>query len=81
MIHSKNLKVKEIPIRKGECIIWLSNTLHGAFEIKNKNLSRKSMAIHFNYEKSEKVFYPSYSNLEKGKFIYRKLENINNQSI
>ena len=80
LIESKKLIIKEIPIKKGECIIWLSNTLHGAFEIKNKQLSRKSMAIHFNYEKSEKAFYPSYSNLEKGKYVYRSLDNINNQS-
>lgn len=78
IIKAKNIKIKEIPIKKGQCIIWLSNTLHGAFTIKNKNLTRKSMAVHYHYQNSEKVFYPSYSNLEKGKFVYRQLNNINN---
>lgn len=77
IIKAKNIKIKEIPIKKGQCIIWLSNTLHGAFTIKNKKLTRKSMAVHYHYQNSEKVFYPSYSNLEKGKFVYRQLNNIN----
>jgi len=77
IIEANDITVKEIPIKKGECIIWLANTLHGAYKIKNAALSRKSMAIHFHYEKSELSFYPSYSNLEKGKFIPRQIENIN----
>ena len=63
-------------IKKGQCLIWLSNTLHGSFKIKDKNLSRKSMAIHYHYEKCEKIFYPSYSNIEKGKFIPRSLSDL-----
>jgi len=76
IMDDNNIEIKELPIKKGQCIIWLSNLLHGAFSIKNKNLSRKSMAIHFHYEKCEKIFFPSYSNLEKGKFIYRSLNDL-----
>ena len=80
LVKAKNLTVKEVPIKKGQCIIWLSNTLHGAFAIKNKKLSRKSLAIHYHYQNCEKIFYPCYSNLEKGKYIPRHLDNINNQN-
>lgn len=76
IMEDNDIEIKELPIKKGECIIWSSNLLHGAFSIKNKNLSRKSMAIHFHYEDCEKIFYPSYSNLEKGKFIYRSLHDL-----
>ena len=76
MIECQNIEVAELPIKKGHCIIWLSNTLHGAFSIKDKNLTRKSLAIHFHYEKCEKVFFPSYSNLEKGNFLLRNLNKL-----
>ena len=74
----KAMKIEIITpnIKKGQCLIWLSNTLHGSFKIKDKNLSRKSMAIHYHYEKCEKIFYPSYSNIEKGKFIPRSLSDL-----
>ena len=77
LIKSKRLKTKELPIKKGQCIIWLSNLLHGAFKIKNPLLSRKSLVVHFHYDKCEKVYYPSYSNVERGKYIFRNIENIN----
>ena len=34
------------------------------------------MAIHFHYEDCEKIFYPSYSNVEKGKFIPRSISDL-----
>jgi ectoine hydroxylase-related dioxygenase (phytanoyl-CoA dioxygenase family) len=73
-VIANNLEIVTPILKKGECIIWLSNTLHGAFKIKDKSLSRKSVAIHFHYSKCKKIFYPSYSNLEKGRIIERSLE-------
>ena len=70
------LEIVSLPIKKGECIIWLGNSLHGSMPIKNEKLSRKSMAIHYHYEKCDKIFYPSYSNLKKSKFVYRSIEDI-----
>ena len=77
IIKSKNLKIKELPIKKGQCIIWSSNLLHGAYKIKNPSLTRKSLVIHFHYDRCEKVYYPSYSNVEKGRYMFRNIENIN----
>ena len=77
LMKDNDINIKELTIKKGQCIIWQSNTLHGAYKIKNKELSRKSMAIHFHYENCEKIFYPSYSNLEKGKYVYRSLKDLN----
>ena len=49
--------------------MWLSNTLHGAYEIKDKKLTRKSLVVHYHYDKCEMLFYPNYSNLLKGKLV------------
>ena len=75
-VEENDLEVISLPIKKGECIIWLGNSLHGSIPIKNEKLSRKSMAIHYHYEKCNKIFYPSYSNLRKNKFVYRSIEDI-----
>jgi len=75
-IKCQDLKIVTPELKKGQCIVWLSNTLHGSYDIKNDSLSRKSMAIHFHYEKCEKIFFPSYSNIEKGKFIPRSLSSL-----
>lgn len=75
-IKCQNLEIVTPELKKGQCIVWLSNTLHGSYNIKNDSLSRKSMAIHFHYERCEKIFYPSYSNIEKGKFIPRAISSL-----
>ena len=75
-IECQELQIVTPELKKGQCIIWLSNTLHGSYKIKNNSLTRKSMAIHFHYEKCEKIFFPSYSNIEKGKFVPRSLTNL-----
>ncbi len=76
MIKAHKLKIVTPNVKKGECIIWLSNTLHGAYKINDLSLSRKSIAIHYHYEKCEKIFYPSFSNLEKGRYIQRSIADL-----
>ncbi len=76
MIKVNELTIETPAMKKGQCLIWLSNTLHGAFEIINKKSSRKSIAIHYHYEKCEKIFYPSFSNLESGRIIERSLRDL-----
>jgi len=76
MLQSQSIRIETPELKKGQCIVWLSNTLHGSYAIKNKSLSRKSIAIHYHYEKCEKIFFPSYSNLEKGKYVPRSLKDL-----
>ena len=76
MIKINNLEIITPPLKKGQCLIWSSNLLHGGSEMKNKNLTRKSLVVHFHYKKCEKIFFPSYSNIEKGKFIERNLKDL-----
>lgn len=76
MIKTNSLEIVTPSLKKGQCLVWSSNLLHGSFEIKNKSLSRKSLVVHYHYEKCEKIFFPSHSNLEKGKLIERNLKNL-----
>jgi len=76
MIKTNDLEIIAPLLKKGQCLIWSSNLLHGGYEIKNKNLSRKSLVVHFHYDKCEKIFFPSHSNIEKGKLIERNLKDL-----
>jgi ectoine hydroxylase-related dioxygenase (phytanoyl-CoA dioxygenase family) len=80
IIKSNNLKISTPILKKGQVLVWLSNTLHGSYEIKDKSLTRQSLVVHFHYEKCERIFYPSYSHLEKGKFIPRSLKDLDIRS-
>ena len=76
IIKRKKTKVKEIPIKKGEAIIWDANLLHGGLKIKDKNLTRKSLVYHFHFKGCKKYFNPIYSLESKGIFAERNLEKI-----
>ena len=75
-IKIKKAKVKEIPIKKGELIIWDANLLHGGLKIKNKNLTRKSLVYHYHFEGCKKYFNPIYSFPSKGIFAERDLKKL-----
>jgi ectoine hydroxylase-related dioxygenase (phytanoyl-CoA dioxygenase family) len=75
-IKTNKLDIVTPKLKKGQCIIWLSNALHGAYAIKNSQLTRRSLVVHYHFEKCKKLFYPSYSNLKMGKLIPRTLKNL-----
>ena len=64
MIKAHNLEVVTPTLKKGQCLVWSSNLLHGAFEIKNKNLSRKSLVVHI-ITKNVKIFFQVTAILKK----------------
>ena len=75
-IRKKKAKVKEVPIKKGEAIIWDANLLHGGLKIKDKNLTRKSLVYHYHFEGCKKYFNPIYSLVSKGIFAERNLNKL-----
>ena len=75
-IRKKKAKVKEVPIKKGEAIIWDANLLHGGLKIKDKNLTRKSLVYHYHFEGCKKYFNPIYSLVSKGIFAERDLNKL-----
>tara|TARA_B100000989_G_C19493644_1_gene450970 strand:+ start:543 stop:1325 length:783 start_codon:yes stop_codon:yes gene_type:complete len=75
-IRKKKAKIKEIPIKKGEAIIWDANLLHGGLKIKDKNLTRKSLVYHYHFEGCKKYFNPIYSLASKGIFAERDLNKL-----
>ena len=75
-IQTSKMDIVTPRLRKGQCLIWLSNALHGAYAIKNNHLTRKSLVVHYHFDRCKKLFYPSYSNLKTGKLIPRTMKNL-----
>ncbi len=76
LIRKKKLKTIELPIKKGQIIIWDANTLHGAFKIRNSKLTRKSMVVHYHFSNCEKYYNPLYSLTSKKIYSQRNLNKI-----
>jgi len=47
VIESSQFERKEFHAKKGDVLIWHANLVHGGAPIVNKNLTRKSMVIHY----------------------------------
>jgi ectoine hydroxylase-related dioxygenase (phytanoyl-CoA dioxygenase family) len=77
MIECNSLEIITPKLKKGQCLIWLANLLHGSYKIKDNSLSRRSLVVHFHYSACKTIFFPSHSNLEKAKFIPRRLADLN----
>lgn len=64
----EDLEKKIVTIKKGQCLIWAAELLHGSVKIENNSKTRKSQAIHYSFEKCARYFHPMFSNIEKGVF-------------
>ncbi len=71
----KELKLKPEPIiiKKGQCLVWSANLLHGAFKRKNKKLTRKSMVTHYHFEGC-KFYNPIYTDFSNKVYNERILD-------
>lgn len=76
LIKKKKLTFKEFPIKKGQAIIWDANTLHGAFKIKDKNITRKSLVIHYHFSGCKKYYNPLYSFVSKNIYSERNIKKL-----
>jgi len=76
LIHKNKSEIKELPVKKGDIIIWDANLLHGALKIKNKKLTRKSMVIHYHFAGCKKYFNPIYSMASKKIYALRDLKKL-----
>jgi ectoine hydroxylase-related dioxygenase (phytanoyl-CoA dioxygenase family) len=78
LIKEKKFKTKTLSMKKGQCVIWASELLHGSIEIKDKSKTRKSQAIHYSFNDCSKYFHPMFSNLEIGLFADKWCNEQNN---
>ena len=59
-IKSENISVKSFCLKKGQALLWDFNVLHGGASIKDKSLTRKSLVIHYHFDKTI-AYNPNFS--------------------
>ena len=64
----------QLPIKKGEAIIWASNLIHGGSLPQNPALTRMSQVTHFFFEGAEFYYTPLLSDPVNGKWTKRDVE-------
>lgn len=76
IVEESGLKRMPVHLKKGQCLIWHANLLHGGSPIKNSKLSRRSLVTHYHYSGC-KNYNPSFSSKKNNIFAARDIHVIN----
>lgn len=78
LISEKGIKPHVLNIKKGQAVIWASNTLHGSIKIVDKKRSRYAQAIHYFFEGCKEYYHPMFSKSYKGDYAKKWCDENNN---
>jgi ectoine hydroxylase-related dioxygenase (phytanoyl-CoA dioxygenase family) len=73
LLEKRNLKAVTPQMKKGDCIIWDANLLHGSPDCQDNKILRRSQVTHWTFDGVKKHYNPVFSQRTKGKFIERKV--------
>ena len=74
LLSEKKYELKKCIVKKGQCVIWASNLLHGGAPIIDKEATRYSQAIHYYFEGCNHYYSPLFSEISKGHYSEKNLE-------
>jgi ectoine hydroxylase-related dioxygenase (phytanoyl-CoA dioxygenase family) len=77
VIKESNLEAITPIMKKGDCLLWEANMLHGSPVCHNSNLTRKAQVTHWTFDNVTKHFNPSFSNIRKDLYVERQITFIN----
>jgi hypothetical protein len=79
-IKSKIVKEGLSPVipemKKGDCLIWEANLLHGSPDCIDPTLTRKSQVTHWTFDNVSKHYNPSFSNIITNQLLERDISII-----
>lgn len=78
LIDSKKAKTLDVPLKRGQALIWAANLLHGGMNIVDKNSTRYTQAIHYFYKGPTKFFHPMFSRITDGQYAKKWCDSENN---
>jgi len=78
LVLSKKAKSTPVPLRKGQCLIWAANLLHGGAPISDNSKTRFTQAIHYFYKGCDKYYTPMFSKISSGIFAEKWCNDQNN---
>lgn len=77
IINDNQLHAITPTMKKGDCLLWEANMLHGSPTCNNSEITRKAQVTHWTFDNVIKHFNPSFSNLRKNLYVERQLTFIN----
>lgn len=75
LIKRLHLKKETIAIKKGHCLIWSANLLHGGDPIKDKTRTRHTLVTHYYFEQG-RYYSPLYSDVYAGNIAWKDIKDI-----
>jgi len=78
LIIEKNVDPHVLKIKKGQAVIWASNTLHGSIDIVDSSRTRYAQAIHYFFEGCSKYYHPMFSKSYLGIYAKKWCDENNN---
>ena len=75
LIANSSFKKELINIKKGSCLIWAANLLHGGEKINDPTRSRHTQVTHYYFEGC-RYYNPLYSDLYLGDVAWKKIIDI-----
>ncbi len=72
-LKEMNLSTYTPALKKGDCILWAANLLHGSPDCDDPSLSRKSQVTHWSFDCVEMHYNPNFSIPSKRKFAKRDI--------
>jgi ectoine hydroxylase-related dioxygenase (phytanoyl-CoA dioxygenase family) len=76
VIQDKALKAVTPTLKKGDCILWEANMLHGSPVCNNSSITRKSQVTHWTFQNVKTHYNPVFSSLKRKIYIERKISFI-----
>lgn len=76
VIQNSTLKAVTPSLKKGDCLLWEANMLHGSPVCNNSSITRKSQVTHWTFENVKKHYNPVFSSLKRKIYIERKISFI-----
>tara|TARA_B100000787_G_scaffold144790_1_gene114736 strand:- start:1417 stop:2184 length:768 start_codon:yes stop_codon:yes gene_type:complete len=73
-IKEKKLKSITPQMKKGDCILWAANLLHGSPKCLNNKISRKSQVTHWSFKSVRNHYTPNFSIPKKSFYKLRKVK-------
>lgn len=74
LLEASELKKQQWLGKKGQCLIWASNLLHGGAPTLNDKSTRYAQATHFYFEGCSNYYSPMFSNKSAGVYSEKDLQ-------
>lgn len=73
-IRDRELFVHTPKMKKGDCIVWAANLLHGSPVCLDNRLTRRSQVTHWDFDDVSFHYNPNFSERSKFNFVKRSVE-------